>query len=115
MSSLVYPMRIVDGQLATTEDEGEAIGYAILSALMTKQLERALRPYYGREIDLWNTRASLPTIATSVKRSIDTGLIGYPKTQFRSRVSLNEDGRLVITVIYQPSDNDSELTITTVL
>jgi phage baseplate assembly protein W len=101
MSSLSYPLRIVNGAPVLVSDPVDIIGQAILSTLKTVELERVLRPYYGRGRVLFTTVRNLSRLLIEVRQTIETGLVGYETVDLSVMGRYKEsDGALWLTVTY---------------
>lgn len=110
MTSLTYPLQVVDGKLVTTSSYPEIVRQAILSAIMTKQEERIFHPDdYGTEEILFST--VLPQTILNINQAITNGIIDLPDVLFDTYGHIDDLGVLTVTVVYSVEEITDSLEI----
>lgn len=109
--SLVYPLTVINGKIATTSDYSTIVTQVILASVMTKLEERVFFPEYGVDERLFSTVDVMPIVLVDVRRSIEQGLEEYPGVSFELYGSINDTGVLSIDVVYTVDGTQKQLTV----
>jgi hypothetical protein len=105
--NITYPLRIVNGTLAVTQNTEGLVLELIRSVVATDEGERVLRPLYGSAKALFDTgyRGNLgPKVRDQLRDLPQVSFLGLSET-------IGEEGRVDIEVLYGLDDQVRTLTL----
>lgn len=107
LTSLLYPLQVLNGKLITTSSYPEIVKGVILSTLYTYQDERVWYPEYGNKNYLFST--DVLEVKLGIDSSLANSLQEYPGVVFSTSVLPSDTGRLQVDVYYWVGDNEYQL------
>ena len=97
LRDLAYPLRIVDGGLATATD-ADVVRDSILSVLETRPFERIMRPQYGTSNLAFEAHPNASVVAERVRQALE---LQITEASFAVLGQVNEDGSYLLTINWQ--------------
>jgi hypothetical protein len=97
LRDLAYPLRIVDGGLATATD-ADLVRDSILSVLETRPFERIMRPQYGTSNLAFEAHPNPSVVAERIRQALE---LQITDATFEVLGQVNEDGSYLLTINWQ--------------
>ncbi|NDC40618.1 MAG: hypothetical protein EBZ77_03565 [Chitinophagia bacterium] len=96
LRDLAYPLKIVDGGLATATDT-DVVRDSILSVLETRPFERIMRPQYGTSNLAFEAHPNPSVVAERIRQALE---LQITDATFEVLGQVNEDGSYLVTITW---------------
>lgn len=114
MKAIVYPLKVINGQVLTTDTYTRIVQQNILASLKTYQEERVMRPLEFMPRNIFDSQESLPRILSEVRQAIADALaLNFPEVSYSLQGAVTDDGIVTVVVLWTSPDTDpQELEVT---